>query len=75
MDEHRHGLLQEKEGTFRNPVMVMPVLLALMLPAMTPDAEATSKLEEKLLHCEEVVERNDDFNIWRSNFWACASDP
>ena len=54
--------------------MGMPVLLALMLQAMTPDAEATSKREEKLLLCEEMVDRNDDFNIWRSNFWACASD-
>ena len=47
------------------------VLIALMLLATTPGAEAKSKFEEKLEHCEEVVEQNDDFNVWRRNFEAC----
>ena len=47
------------------------VLLALMLLATTPGAKAKSKFEEKLDHCEEVVEQNDDFNVWRRNFKAC----
>tara|TARA_B100000674_G_scaffold353069_1_gene296142 strand:- start:585 stop:728 length:144 start_codon:yes stop_codon:yes gene_type:complete len=42
-----------------------------MLLATTTGANATSKFEEKLAHCEEVVEQNDDFNLWRKNFEAC----
>ena len=52
----------------------MPVFLVLMLLASTTGAEAKSELEERLAHCEEVVERNDDFNVWRQNFKACMAD-
>ena len=48
-------------------------VLVLMLLATTTGAETISKLEEKLGHCEEVVEQNEDFNVWRRNFKACVA--
>ena len=48
-------------------------LLVLMLLATTTGVDAKSKLEEKLAHCEEIVEHNDDLNVWRRNFEACMS--
>ena len=53
---------------------VKPALLALTLLATNPGVEAKSELEERLAHCEEVVERNDDFNVLRQNFKACMAD-
>ena len=34
-----------------------------MLLATTTGVDAKSEFEEMLVHCEEVVEQNDDFNI------------
>ena len=49
-------------------------LLVLMLLATTTGVDAKSEFEEKLVHCEEVVEQNDDFNVWRRNFEECMAD-
>ena len=80
MDEHQCRLLQEEERSLGNPLInlgpaLKPLLTAGLvlatfvgLPAL---AEESRTLEEKLLHCEEVVEPVDDFNDWRQNFEAC----
>ena len=49
-------------------------LLVLRLLATTTGVDAKSEFERKLVHCEEVVEQNDDFNIWRRNFEECMAD-
>ena len=49
-------------------------LLVLMLLATTTGVDAKSEFERKLVHCEEVVEQNDDFNVWRRNFEECMAD-
>ena len=46
-------------------LVLVPVVAS---PAL---AEESMTLEEKLLHCEEVVEQVDDFNDWSQNFEAC----
>ena len=45
-----------------------------MLLAATTGVDAKSKFEEMLVHCEEVVEQNDDFNVWRRLFEECMAD-
>ena len=45
-----------------------------MLLATTTGVDAKSKFEEMRVHCEEVVEQNDDFNVWRRNFEECMAD-
>ena len=45
-----------------------------MLLATTTGVDAKSEFEEKLVHCEKVVEQNDDFNVWRRNFEECMAD-
>ena len=45
-----------------------------MLLATTTGVDAKSEFERKLVNCEEVVEQNDDFNIWRRNFEECMAD-
>jgi hypothetical protein len=52
------------------PLLTAGLVLASVVasPAL---AEESRTLEEKLLHCEEVVEQVDDFNDWRQNFEAC----
>ena len=80
MDEHQCRLLQEEERSLGNPLInfgpaLKPLLTAgLVLASVVASpalAEESRKLEEKLLHCEEVVEQVDDFNDWRQNFEAC----
>jgi len=45
-----------------------------MLLATTTGVDAKREFEEKLSHCEEVVEQNDDFNVWLKNFEACMAN-
>ena len=45
-----------------------------MLLATTTGVDAKSEFEQKLVHCEEVVEQNDDFNVWRRHFEECMAD-
>ena len=79
VDEHRCGLLQEEEGSSRNPLINLgpalnPLLGVLVLasavaaPAL---AEESSTFQEQLLYCEEVVEHDDDFTVFRLYFDAC----
>ena len=49
-------------------------LLALMLLATTTGPGVQSEFEEKLAHCEEAVEPNDNFIVWQRNFEDCMSD-
>ena len=78
MDEHRCRLLQ-KEGASRNPLINMgralkPLLSALVLASAVAApvfAEELSTFKEHLLYCEEAVEYDDDFNIFRQYFEAC----
>ena len=80
MDEHRWGLLQEEERSLSNPLtnpgpalkplLTVGLVLASVIAAPAL-AEESRTLEEKLLHCEEVVEQVDDFNDWSQNFAAC----
>ena len=78
MDEHRFRLLQ-KEGASRNPLINMgralkPLLSALVLAsavAAPAFAEELSTFKGHLLYCEEVVEHDDDFTVFRQYFEAC----
>ena len=78
MDEHRCRLLQ-KEGASRNPLINMgralkPLLSALVLAlavAAPVFAEELSTFKGHLLYCEEVVEHDDDFTVFRQYFEAC----
>ncbi len=78
VDEHWHELLQE-EGSSWNPVINMgPTLkpflglLVLDLSFTAPDFSGeSSRFKEHLLYYEEVVEHDDDFNIFRQYFEAC----
>ena len=59
---------------------MLHLLTTLFLSLPTRAVEAEKVFEEKLVHCEEVVEQNDDFNVWRRSFEAClenegASEP
>ena len=45
-----------------------------MLLATTTGVDAKSEFEENLVHFEEVVDQNDDFNVWRRNFEECMAD-
>ena len=79
VDEHRCGLLQEEQGGARNPVINLgpalnPLLSALLLAAAIAGpafAEVSSTFNENLLYCEEVVEHDDDFTVFRQYFEAC----
>ena len=42
--------------------------------ATTTGVDAKSEFEEMLVHCEEMVEHNDEFNVWRRNFEECMAD-
>ena len=56
-------------GPALKPLLAVLVLAsAVAAPVL---AEESRTLEEKLLHCEEVMEQVDDFNDWRQNFEAC----
>ena len=78
MDEHRCRLLQ-KEGASRNSLINMgraakPLLSALVLAsavAAPAFAEELSTFKGHLLYCEEVVEHDDDFTVFRQYFEAC----
>ena len=78
VDEHRCGLLQE-EGSSRNPVINLGTTLKTLLGVLvlasaiaTPAlAEVSSMFKEQLLYCEEVVEQDDDFTVFRQYFEAC----
>ena len=78
MDEHRCRLLQ-KEGASRNTLINMgralkPLLSALVLAsavAAPAFAEELSTFKGHLLYCEEVVEHDDDFTVFRQYFEAC----
>ena len=51
-----------------------PLLSALMLAAAIAAsalAEESSTFKEHLLHCEELVEHDDDFTVFRQFFAAC----
>ena len=51
-----------------------PFLSALMLAAAISApalAEESSTFKEHLLYCEELVEHNDDFTVFRQFFAAC----
>ena len=50
---------------------MLHLLTTLFLSLPTRAVEAEKVFEEKLVHCEEVVEQNDDFNVWRRSFEAC----
>ena len=79
MDEHWCWLLQEEERSLRNPLIKLgaalkPLLSALVLasavaaPAL---AGESSTFQEQLLYCEEMVEHDDDFTVFRQSFEAC----
>ena len=53
---------------------MLHLLTSLLLSLPTRAVEAQKAFEEKLAYCEEVVEQNDDFNVWRRNFEACMAD-
>ena len=46
----------------------------MLLAATTTGVDDKREFEEKLAHCEEVVEQNDDFNVWLKNFEACMAN-
>ena len=79
VDEHQRWLLQEEERSSRNPVInlepaLKPLLAVLVLASAVAApvlAEESGTFKEHLLYCEEVVEHNDDFNIFRQYFEAC----
>ena len=79
VDEHRRWLLQEEERSSRNPVInlgpaLKPLLAVLVLASAVAGpvlAEESGTFKEHLLYCEEVVEYDDDFNIFRQYFEAC----
>ena len=79
VDEHRCGLLQEEEGASRNPAINLGPALKLLLSALvlaaamagSAFAEVSSTFNEHLLYCEEVVEHDDDFTVFRQYFEAC----
>ena len=51
-----------------------PLLSALMLAAANAApalAEESSTFKEHLLYCEELVEHDDDFTVFRQYFAAC----
>ena len=77
--EHRCGLLQEEEGSSRNPLInlgpalyplfgVLVLASAVAAPAL---AEESSTFQEQLLYCEEMVEHDYDFTVFRQSFEAC----
>ena len=73
--------MQEEERSPRNPLIKLgaalkPLLSALVLAsavAAPAFAEESITLKEHLLYCEEVVEFDDDFNVFRQYFEACTS--
>ena len=79
MDEHQRWLLQEEERSSRNPVInlepaLKPLLAVLVLAsavAAPAFAEESSTFKEHLLYCEELVELDDDFTVFRQYFEAC----
>ena len=79
MDEYRCGLLQEEERSPRNLLThlgpaLKPLLSLLVLAsavAAPAFAEESSTFKKHLLYCEEVVEHDDDFNVFRQSFEAC----
>ena len=79
VDEHWCWLLQEEERSLRNSLIKLgaalkPLLSALVLAsavAAPAFAEESITLKEHLLYCEEVVEHNDDFTVFRQFFAAC----
>ena len=79
MDEHRRWLLQEEERSSRNPVInlgpaLKPLLAVLVLASAVAApvlAEESRTFKEHLLYCEEVVEHDDDFTVFRQFFAAC----
>ena len=53
-----------------------PLLSALMLAAAISApalAEESSTFKEHLLYCEELVEHDDDFTVFRQYFAACVT--
>ena len=50
---------------------MLHLLTSLFLSLPTRAVEAEKAFEEKLVYCEEVVEKDDDFNAWRRSFEAC----
>ena len=56
-------------GPALKPLLAVLVLAsAVAAPVL---AEGSSRFKEHLLYCEEVVEHDDDFNIFRQYFEAC----
>ena len=50
------------------PLAMLVLALAVAAPVL---AEESGTFREHLLYCEEVVERDNDFNIFRQYFEAC----
>ena len=79
VDEHWRWLLQEEESSSRNPVInlgpaLKPLLAVLVLASAVAApvlAEESGTFKEHLLYCEEVVEHDDDFTVFRQYFEAC----
>ena len=73
--------MQKEERSLRNLLIKLgaalkPLLSALVLAsavAAPAFAEESITLKENLLYCEEVVEFDDDFNVFRQYFEACTS--
>ena len=57
-------------GPALKPLLTAGLVLASVV-ASRALAEESWTLEEKLLHCEEVVEQVDGFNYWCQTFKAC----
>ena len=81
MDEYRCGLLQEEERSIRGLLTnlgpaLKPLLYVLVLASAVAAqgfAEESRTFKEHLLYCEEVVEHDDDFDVFRQSFEACIS--
>ena len=79
VDEHHCRLLQEEEGASLNPVInpgpgLKPLLDVLLLAsafAAPVWAEESGTSKEHLLYCENVVEHDDGFTVFRQHFEAC----
>ena len=50
---------------------MLHLLTSLILSLPTRAVESEKAFEEKLIYCEEVVKKDEDFNAWRRSFEAC----
>ena len=71
--------MQEEERSLRNLLIKLGAALKSLLSALVlasavaapAFAEESSTFKEHLLYCEELVELDDDFTVFRQYFEAC----